>query len=93
MDTGHYAEASEAAPAVAETSPAPPKVWPSLSYHDALRAIEFLVEGLGFVKSGIYLDEQDETSVMHAELLWPEGGPLAADDGELLVRRELGRPR
>ena len=59
---------------MAETNPAPPKVWPSLSYHDALRAIEFLVEGLGFVKSGIYLDEQDQTSVMHAELLWPEGG-------------------
>ena len=29
-----------------------PKVWPSLSYHDAPRAIDFLVEGLGFVTSG-----------------------------------------
>ena len=52
----------------------PPKVWPSLSYHDAPRAIDFLVEGLGFVTSGVYLDEDDKTTVVHAELLWPGGG-------------------
>jgi uncharacterized glyoxalase superfamily protein PhnB len=49
-------------------------VWPTLSYHDAPRAIDFLVEGLGFVKSGVYLDEDDQTKVAHAELLWPHGG-------------------
>jgi uncharacterized glyoxalase superfamily protein PhnB len=53
-----------------------PRVWPTLSYLDAPRAIDFLVHALGFVKSGVYLDEQDASNVMHAELLWPFGGGI-----------------
>lgn len=51
-----------------------PYVWPTLSYRDALRGIDFLVDGLGFVKSALYVDDDDETNVQHAELLWPRGG-------------------
>jgi uncharacterized glyoxalase superfamily protein PhnB len=51
-------------------------VWPTLSYHDAPRAIEFLVQAFGFVESGVYLDDDDPTNVMHAELLWPPGGGI-----------------
>ncbi len=52
----------------------PPMVWPTLSYHDAPRAIEFLAAAFGFVATGVYLDEKDPSNVMHAELAWPAGG-------------------
>jgi uncharacterized glyoxalase superfamily protein PhnB len=57
----------------AATTPRP-MVWPTLSYRDAPRAIDFLVDAFGFVKSGVYLDEDDPANVMHAELRWPPGG-------------------
>jgi hypothetical protein len=38
------------------------------------RPTRFLAEACGFVSTATYADEDDETVVHHAELLWPEGG-------------------
>jgi uncharacterized glyoxalase superfamily protein PhnB len=48
--------------------------WPCVNYRDAPAAIRFLTDACGFVSTATYADEDDETVVHHAELLWPEGG-------------------
>ena len=57
-------------------SPPPKDVWACVNYVDARAAIRFLVEGLGFVSTATYTDPDDESSVVHAELRWPEGGGI-----------------
>lgn len=54
-------------------SPAP-TVWPCLNYLDAPAAIRFLVDIVGFTESAVYRDDANPDVVVHAELLWPEGG-------------------
>lgn len=54
------------------TEQLPPTVWTALQARDAPALIEFLVS-LGFVEHAVY---RDGDTVMHAELLWPEGGGL-----------------
>ena len=54
----------------------PPFVWPCVNYQDAPAAIRFLTEAFGFVSTGTYTAEDDESVVHHAELLWPEGGGI-----------------
>ncbi len=56
-----------------KTSPAP-NVWPTLSYDDALAAIEFLTEAFGFESRAVHTDPDDVSNVVHAELAWPPGG-------------------
>jgi uncharacterized glyoxalase superfamily protein PhnB len=51
-------------------------VWACVNYRDAPAAIRFLTEAFGFVSTATYTDEDDETIVHHAELLWPEGGGI-----------------
>jgi uncharacterized glyoxalase superfamily protein PhnB len=50
-----------------------PTVWPTLSYDDAPAGIRFLVEAFGFTEHLVVPGEADR-EVLHAELLWPEGG-------------------
>lgn len=50
-----------------------PTVWPTLSYDDALAAIRFLVSAFGFVEH-LVVPGSMEGEVVHAELVWPEGG-------------------
>jgi uncharacterized glyoxalase superfamily protein PhnB len=56
------------------TTENPAFCWPCVNYRDAQAAIRFLTDALGFVSTATYADEDDETVVQHAELLWPEGG-------------------
>ena len=51
----------------------PKNVWPTLNYVDAPAAIEFLTGVFGFEESLVVPDE-DSDAVVHAQLLWPEGG-------------------
>lgn len=67
------------------TAPAP-TVWPTLSYRDARAAIAFLVEGFGFREIAAYADENDDSVVVHAELVWPPGG------GVMLGTERAGNP-
>ena len=48
-----------------------PQVWPSLRARDARALIAFLVAAFGFEERVVY---GDDTTVQHAELVWPEGG-------------------
>jgi uncharacterized glyoxalase superfamily protein PhnB len=61
-------------------SPSPSRpvtyVWPSLGYHDAPAAIEFLTRAFGFVATAVHKSENDDTVVDHAELAWPPGGGI-----------------
>jgi uncharacterized glyoxalase superfamily protein PhnB len=52
----------------------PPFAWPCVIYRDAPAAIRFLADTFGFVSTSTIVDQNDETVVHHAELLWPEGG-------------------
>jgi uncharacterized glyoxalase superfamily protein PhnB len=49
-------------------------IWPILSYNDAPAGIRFLADALGFEETATYLDENDESIVVHGELRWPGGG-------------------
>jgi uncharacterized glyoxalase superfamily protein PhnB len=64
--------------ATTDTAPAstpPPKtIWPCLSYADARAAIDFLVEAFGFEARLVVPGEDDPTTVVHSQLVWPEGG-------------------
>ncbi len=46
-------------------------IWPTLRYSDALGAIRFLVDVLGFTEAAVYGEDE---RVDHAELRWPNGG-------------------
>src|SRR5699024_4692859 len=48
-------------------------LWPSLRCRDADAQISFL-KAIGFRENALYRDETDPESVMHAELIWPQGG-------------------
>lgn len=52
-----------------------PTVWPTLSYDDAPAGIRFLVEAFGFAEHLVVPGEADG-EVVHAELVWPEGGAV-----------------
>ena len=52
----------------------PPMIWPTLSYRDALAAIEFLTSAFGFESTATYTRDEDPSIVEHAELRWPLGG-------------------
>lgn len=68
-------ESAMSDPAVRASGAAPaPTVWPTLNYNDARAAIGYLVDVFGFVEHAVYTDEDDSTTVQHAELTWPEGG-------------------
>lgn len=56
-------------------SPAP-TVWHSLSYDDAPAAIEFLTTAFGFVAKAVYYEDDEKTTVAHAQLDWPPGGGI-----------------
>jgi uncharacterized glyoxalase superfamily protein PhnB len=51
-----------------------PTVWPALRYDDAPRAIEFLVDVLGFTETLVVAGPNG--TIAHAELRWPEGGAV-----------------
>jgi uncharacterized glyoxalase superfamily protein PhnB len=63
-----------------------PTIWPCLNYQDALGAIRFLVDVVGFTEGAVHTDESGR-HVEHAELVWPEGGGVMLGS----VRRD-GRP-
>jgi PhnB protein len=49
-------------------------VWAIVNYADALAAIRFAVDVLGFREHLVVQDNADPTIVHHSELHWPEGG-------------------
>jgi PhnB protein len=49
-------------------------VWPALHYRDALGAIRFVVDVLGFEELLVVADDVEPSVVHHSELRWPEGG-------------------
>lgn len=50
-------------------------LWQSLAFRDAGAMIEWLT-AIGFTENAIYRDEQDPSTVVHAEYLWPRGGGI-----------------
>jgi uncharacterized glyoxalase superfamily protein PhnB len=57
--------------------PPAPTVWPCLHCTSAPTVIDWLVSALGFVESARHTEGD---SVVHAELLWPEGGGVMLGD-------------
>ncbi|HEY5877896.1 MAG TPA: VOC family protein [Nakamurella sp.] len=51
-----------------------PGAWPTLSYRDAEAALRYLTEVIGFTESAVH--RGDERPIVHAELLWPDGGGI-----------------
>lgn len=49
-------------------------IWPCINYLDARAGIEFLEKAFGFETTLVVPEEGDDTRVLHAELVWPEGG-------------------
>ena len=49
-----------------------PTVWPSVGFVDVDAGVRFLTEGLGFVVTALY--REDDGTVGHAEARWPDGG-------------------
>jgi uncharacterized glyoxalase superfamily protein PhnB len=70
-----------------------PTTWPCLNYQDALGAIRFLVDVIGFTEGAVHTDELGR-HVEHAELHWPEGGGVmlgsARPDGRPFERLATG---
>ena len=54
----------------------PDGLWAIVNYEDALAAIRFAVDVLGFREHLVVQDNDDPTVVHHSELHWPEGGVL-----------------
>lgn len=54
--------------------PATPSVWPSVGFTDVDAGVRFLTDGLGFVVTAMY--RNDEGTVEHAEARWPDGGGI-----------------
>jgi uncharacterized glyoxalase superfamily protein PhnB len=52
-----------------------PGIWPCLMYDDADVARVFLTEVFGFTETLTVRDENG-SAVLHAEMIWPEGGGL-----------------
>jgi uncharacterized glyoxalase superfamily protein PhnB len=50
-----------------------PGVWPCLTYDDAEAARVFLTEVFGFTET-LTVRGADGSTIVHAELTWPEGG-------------------
>lgn len=51
-----------------------PNVWVTLRYSDAVAAIRFLVDVVGFTERAVFTDQDDPTVVQHSQLGWPAGG-------------------
>ncbi|WP_216694484.1 VOC family protein [Dietzia psychralcaliphila] len=54
-----------------------PTVWHCLQCTDARAVIDWLVEALGFVET---VSHTEGGTIVHAELLWPEGGGVMLGD-------------
>ena len=54
-------------------------LWPTLKSHDARALIDFLVKVFGFVEKFVVTND-DETGIVHAQLLWPLGGGIMLGD-------------
>jgi uncharacterized glyoxalase superfamily protein PhnB len=52
-------------------------IWAAAFYRDALAGIDFLVDVLGFERQLVVLAD-DERTVVHSQLRWPEGGIVQA---------------
>ncbi|WP_131104612.1 VOC family protein [Ornithinimicrobium sufpigmenti] len=48
-------------------------MWCSMAFRDAEAMMGWL-RAVGFQESAVYRDEQDPSTVVHAELRWPRGG-------------------
>jgi uncharacterized glyoxalase superfamily protein PhnB len=74
------------------TTPAP-TCWPCINYADANAAIDFLVKAFGF-EARLVVPGDEARAVVHAELVWPEGGGVmmgsASDDGSEFARLPTG---
>ena len=52
--------------------PPVPTVWPTVTFTDVDAGVRLLTDGLGFVVTAIY--RNDDGVVEHAEARWPDGG-------------------
>lgn len=58
-------------------TPPAPTVWHCFRCSDARAVIDWLVEALGFVET---VSHAEDGRIVHAELLWPEGGGIMLGD-------------
>ena len=75
----------------------PDGLWAIVNYADALAAIRFAVDVLGFREHLVVQDNADPTIVHHSELHWPEGGvvqisTLARPGRESIYAEQPGLP-
>ena len=59
--------------------PPAPTVWHCLRCSDARAVIDWLVDALGFVETVSHVEGGE---IVHAELLWPEGGGVMLGDAD-----------
>ncbi len=65
-----------AAPLPSPGAPSFRGVWTAVNSADALAAIRFAVDVLGFEERLVVIDPEDPAVVVHSELRWPEGGVI-----------------
>lgn len=68
-----------------------PTVWPCVFYDDAEQARLFLTEVFGFTEA-LTVRGEDGTSIVHAELRWPEGGGVMFGTADATRHPELPKP-
>jgi len=69
--------AGSAAGAAGRARPERGAIWAAVFYRDALAGIRFLVDVFGFEEQ-LVVTGQDQRTVVHSELRWPEGGVVQA---------------
>jgi uncharacterized glyoxalase superfamily protein PhnB len=69
-------------------------LWPTMVFHDAPAAMQFLQDAFGFEELARYTRADDPSVVEHGELRWPAGGGImvssAGKDDSAFGRRPAG---
>lgn len=72
-------------------TPNNPGVWPGLLYTDSDAARTFLIEVFGFTDA-LTVRDDDNRTIVHAELRWPEGGGVMFGTCDSTHEGELPQP-
>lgn len=52
------------------------RIWPTMNYTDAPKAIQFLEEAFGFTTVLVVPNDDDPAVIEHAQMAFPEGGGI-----------------